>query len=151
MDELLKIVISEYQQMTGLENVTANTKVINSHIEPLKRRLNINDGLLIFKDSILSTIGDYAKAIDIVFVVRNNYAVRVLQVAEVLTGKKYDLKDKLFGDCCLDNQSKYRATLCKKISERYNIKFDENIDTLYSAEDFSDYIFQKDCIEKARI
>ncbi len=149
MEELLEIIIAEYQQMTELKNVCADTKIRNTHIVPLKKRLSINGGFMILKDAKLQTIRDFAVAIEAGFDAYTNYAYHVVQIAKSICKTNYTYKDILFDDCCLREQCKNRYLLCKKISSRYKIEFDEQVDDLHSAEDFAKYIFKRINVNKA--
>lgn len=149
--ELLEIVINEYAQMTGLENVTADTCVKEKHVVSLKKRLSINGGFMILKDAKLDTVNDFVVAIDAGFDAYANYACQVVEIAEALSKTNYSHKDALFDDCCLREQCKYRYLLCKKISSRYQIEFDEKVDSLHTAEDFARYIFKRVNVQKTLI
>ena len=145
---LLEIVIEAYTTMTGLKNVTADTLVIKRHIIPLRRRLSVTGGFMILKDAKLDTIQDFVAAIGSGMYVYANYTERVLQIAKALNGVEYKCKAELFNDCTLIEQYKYRCALCDKISTRYQVQFDDSVDSLRSAEDFAKYIFKRVNVDK---
>lgn len=145
---LLEIVIEAYTKMTGLKNVTADTIVIQRHIIPLRKRLSVTGGFMILKDAKLDTIQDFVIAIDSGMYVYSNYAERVLQIAKALSGAEYTSNEELFNNCTLTERYNKRCALCDKISTRYQVQFDDSIDSLRSAEDFAKYIFKRVNVDK---
>lgn len=145
---LLEIVIEAYTTMTGLQNVTADTLVIRRHIIPLRRRLSVTGGFMILKDAKLDTIQDFVAAIDSGMYVYANYTERVLQIAKVLARVEYTSNEELFNNCTLTERYNKRCALCDKISTRYEIQFDDSVDSLRSAEDFAKYIFKRLNVDK---
>ena len=151
MKKLLEIVVAEYQQMTGLNNVSEDTKIVNKHIVPLKKRLCVRHDLLILKSAKLETIRDFVVAVNEGTVALGNCITEVLQIVEQIVGCAYSSDDILFHNFEAEHWCQYRYRLYKEIRKRYGVKFDEQFTDLLTAKDFAKYIFKRINVDKTLV
>lgn len=151
MEKLLGIVVAEYQQLTGWNEVSENTKIVKRHIVPLKKRLYIKHDLLILKAAKLETIGDFVVAVNDGSNALNKYVAEVLLLVKKITGCAYSSDDILFHNFATRHLCQYRYRLYKKIRNQYGIKFDEQFADLITAKDFAKYIFKRINVDKTLV
>ena len=142
-NELLKIVVAEYQKMTGLKDINLKNELPKRHIGFLRERLAVNYGFKIMTAYEIRTIENLAAAIQAAYDFYENLVSQVLAAAKQICGHEYASKQVLFEDFSNEEACIYKYKLCTVMFARHELEFYGNSMELKTAEDMAEYILSQ--------